>query len=252
MNKQLLLPDKEKIEEKLQRLSTSKDKLNYLYGLKKELANIIYGYSNTVLRNYTKENNNLEFSKASELAKFIEDLKEVKEIEKREELNSLISGLYEDVEKYFQNTTYYKEYYSKDIFDFSGRIEEVDDDLLFGIYDIREKIESELKKYKLCENFVINEIEFLEKQKSKTVNERNDDYLAEENPEEIKQRDKIREYLLEHHQDINSNFLLNLNRIAFEITDFYYPQLAKSKRTKKKEAIRQELLLFRSGEIPLK
>lgn len=252
MNKQLLLSDKEKIEEKLQRLTTSTDKLNYLYELKKELANIIYGFSNTVLRNYTKENNNLEFTKASELAKFIDDLKEVKEIEKREELNSLINGLYEDVEKYFQNTAYYKEYYSKDIFDFSGKVEEVDDDLLFGIYDIREKIENEIKKYKLCENFVINEIEFLEKQKSKTVNERNDDYLAEENLEEIKQRDKIREYLLEHYPDINNNYMLNINSIAFEITDYYFPQLAKSKRLKKKEAIRQELLLFKSGKISLK
>lgn len=240
------------IEEKLKTFDSARKKLNYLYELKKELSNIIYAFNNTILKIYTKENDNIEFYKASELGGFVEDLRKVREIECCEELNDLINGLYEDVVKKFESTDYYKKYYSKeDPLEYDGKLEDIDDDLFFGVYCVGEKIKDEINKYNFCENFVLNEIEYWEKQLNIKRNEEDENRIANDLQEDERQRAKIKEYLLENYKDFQSNFDLNINQISYEITDHYYPSLSKTKRKKKKESIRQELMLFKNGKIPL-
>jgi len=65
------------------------------------------------------------------------------------------------------------------------------------------------------------------------------------------QRDKIRQYLIEHHPEIKDNIHLNINGLAYTITDDIYPGISKANRKKKKESIRQELMLFKSGKLEL-
>ena len=134
------------IKKYLTDLETTEDKSEYLLFLKKELEKVIYAFENTVLRKYSKENNNLNFNKASELAKFIEDLREVREIESCEELNSIINGMLEDLGAYFERTDYYKKYYYKLAgFKIEVTTEVVDDYVGCGVMDINEKIVKELK-----------------------------------------------------------------------------------------------------------
>lgn len=75
--------------------------------------------------------------------------------------------------------------------------------------------------------------------------------IDEEETDRKLQRDRIRKYLLEHHPGIKNNINLNLNGLAYEIIDEFYPGIKGSERRKKKESIRQELMLFKKGNLDL-
>lgn len=117
--------------------------------------------------------------------------------------------------------------------------------------EVIKEIESRNKKdeYVEMEKVNIEEIKAINTDKNIDVNIDANELPAEENE---KQRDKIKQFLLANYKDFDTNLLLNLNGIAYEITDFYYPKLTKPERKKKKESLRQELMLFRNGKIPLK
>lgn len=130
------------------------------------MSKVIYAFENTVLRKYSYKNNNVNFEKASELAKFIEDLKEAKEIERCEELNSIIVGMLEDLGALFERTEDFKKYYSKlDSFDSEVTSEEADHYVGCGVMDINDKIVKELKIFRICENYIDAEISYLKGRK---------------------------------------------------------------------------------------
>ena len=73
---------------------------------------------------------------------------------------------------------------------------------------------------------------------------------SEEEINTITQRNKIIKYLIENYPDIKKDYSLNFSVIAAEITDNIYPELTGSKKKKKKNSIRQELMQIRNGKIP--
>jgi len=68
--------------------------------------------------------------------------------------------------------------------------------------------------------------------------------------EDDTQRKKIINYLLDNHPDFKDNHSININELAFELTDFLYPSIQKAKRKNKKESIRQELMQIKNKNIP--
>lgn len=154
--------NKKDIEIAILKTKTDEEKLDYMLFLKKELDNVIYAFENTVLLKYREENKNCEFRKASELAKFIEDLKYVIEVEVCDELNYYIVEMKHDAERYFYKTTYYKGYYSKEFFDRGNCI---DDDIGFGIRELGKDVEEDLKKYRITQKFLQTGIEYLKEKK---------------------------------------------------------------------------------------
>lgn len=154
--------NKKDIEIAVLKIKTDEEKLNYILYLKKELDNIIYAFENTVLLKYREENKNCEFKKASELAKFIEDLKHVIEVEVNDELNRKIVDMKHDAERYFYKTTYYKGYYSKQLFE---QDEYIDDDICFGLFELGKDIEEDLKIYRITQKYLQTEIEYLKEKK---------------------------------------------------------------------------------------
>lgn len=88
---------------------------------------------------------------------------------------------------------------------------------------------------------------------NRNIIKRSNDYSNEDAVEtdtEL-QRDRIRKYLLEYQPDIKDNIDLNLNGLAFEIVAELFPEIKGTEKRKKKESIRQELMLFKSGKLDL-
>ncbi len=122
---------------------------------------------------------------------------------------------------------------------------------------IKEELEFTLQISNSSENGEIVEMDEAKIEEIKIINtDKNIDVNIDESEltvgENEKQREKIKQFLLANYSDFETNHLLNVNGIAYEITDFYYPKLNKPERKKKKESIRQELMLVRNGKIPLK
>jgi len=80
-----------------------------------------------------------------------------------------------------------------------------------------------------------------------SIIESSDEMLIEEKEET--QREKIIAYLLENYPNFKNDYIINMNELAFEITNILYPSLQMTKRRRKKESIRQELMLIRNGRI---
>lgn len=193
----MIVTDNNKIKENLESINTIEGKLDYLYFQKKELSKVIYAFENSVLRKYSKANDNLEFHNARELKTLIDDLKEVNEIESCGELNVIIDGMLEDFIPLFERSNYYKKYYSiENIFDMEVNADDEDYGVSVEIMDINEKLERELKIFRICENFINAEINYLNSKKDKRLNET--DKKLFDKTEELKlfnyEFEKIKEY----------------------------------------------------------
>lgn len=150
------------IEIALLKLEGDKNKLDYLLYLKKELDKVIYAFENTRLLKYREENNNCYFSKASEFAKFIDDLKYIVEQEVCDELNYYVVNMKQDAERLFYRTSYYKNYYRKDPLEAEDY---EDDEIGFGIREFGKDVEEDIKKYKLTLKYLQTEIEYIKEKR---------------------------------------------------------------------------------------
>ena len=242
------------IEKYLDSLKSFTSKFDHLLSLRKKLSRLIYSFENSILNKYSDERMHYVFEKASTLSTFILDLKQITESEYCEELNKIISPVYKSAEDYFKKTSYYNDFFIKE---FDLDLIYKDDDIYFAVRSFKEELGNGLREFKLSKNYVTTEIDYLLQQKKYSdvaENEELSDVEELSDDEEIKaekQRDKIRKYLLEHYPDINSNYLLNLSAISLEITNHIYPNLKSYEAKKKKNVIRQELLLFKSGKLKL-
>lgn len=161
------IPSVGNIETIFKKMDSDQEKLIYLLNLKKEIARVIYSFKNTILLKYKNEGSCIEFNRASDLAKFIEDLNYVIEEECCEELNNKIIEIKKYAELFFLKTSYYKGFYSKDIFE----DDDYEDDVItFGVMDLGVWVEKELKSYELIQNYILTEIDFLGQKQIKLNN----------------------------------------------------------------------------------
>lgn len=152
--------DIEKIKGQLNNLNTTDDKLEYLFLQKKDLARIIHAFENTDLRKYTKANNNLEISNENELGDLIYEIEKSRQIENCPELNLYTDFIYDEYNNLLKSIRY-KNLYRWDIYDPNIKGDDMNTDFNIELLDLGEHIRLDLKIYKKCENYVLNEIDYL-------------------------------------------------------------------------------------------
>lgn len=188
----------DQIKTHLNTLNTNDEKLEYLYFQKKELARIIYALENTDIKNYTRTNNNLVINTEKELAELIDEIEKSRLYDKCQELDMITDVIYDQFLPILKNIRY-KNMYRWDIYDPNIKEPDMDTDIYIEIMDLGEQVKLELKIYRICENYVNSEIEYLNKMVNK-------EKLNESKMDEIKRKEIINESKLKEIPTYNYNF----------------------------------------------